>query len=258
MSPESPSPGAPSTNERLARLRRARPDAGIFLDFDGTLSPIVARPELARAVEGAAGVLEGLVAAYAVVGIITGRRGAEVHRLLGVDGLAVFGLYGLEGREIDTAGVRRARAEVEAAASAVPGAWVEDKGASLAVHYRASPDPDRASQELTPRLERVAVRRGLVLLPGKMVVELAPAETPGKGSVILREARARRLDAVLYAGDDQADLGAFAALAELASDQRVTVRIAVRSAETPDALVREADAVVDGPGRLVELLATIT
>ena len=134
---------------------------------------------------------------------------------------------------------------------------MEDKGASVAVHYRAAADPAAAEGRLRPILQAIAHARRLTILPGKMVLELAPADTPGKGSVILREARSRNLAGCLFAGDDRADLGAFAALDELGADGTVTVKVAVKSEETPQELIEEADIVVERPGGLLELLARL-
>jgi len=87
-----------------------------------------------------------------------------------------------------------------------------------------------------------------------MVLELAPADTPGKGAVILRESRARRLSACLLAGDDRADLVGFAALDELRANGTETLKVAVRSEETPQELVEAADLVVERPVGLLQLL----
>jgi len=192
-----------------------------------------------------------------VVAIVSGRPREEVERLLAVDGIEVFGLYGLEGRAADVEATRDALAAVEEAAADVEGAWVEDKGMSLAVHFRTSPHPEAAHRVLSGRLERLALRHGLFLLPGKMVIELAPRATHGKGAVILREARARKLTACLYAGDDEADVGAFAALDELAGRDLATVKVAVRSEEAPPVLIDAADVVVDRPAALVRLLRSL-
>jgi trehalose 6-phosphate phosphatase len=241
----------------LAAFRERLGSAGLFLDFDGTISDIVERPELARPVPGAVQVLRDLSRRAAVVAIVSGRPGDEVGRLLVVDGLAIFGLYGLEGRPADDEATRHARPAVVDAVRDVEGAWVEDKGLSLAVHYRLAPDPAAAQRVLSERLERVALRRGLFVMPGKMVIELAPTTTPGKGSVVLREARARGLTACLYAGDDEADAAAFAALDELSRHGIVTVKVAVRSAEAPPGLIGSSDVVVDRPAGLVELLRSL-
>jgi trehalose 6-phosphate phosphatase len=238
----------------LERLREAAARTGLFLDFDGTLSDIVPRPELAKPVPGAASVLSRLASRYALVAVVSGRPGAEMRRLLPVRGVQVFGLYGLpEG--IPPSSVVGAWDDVEAAAGGVPGAWVENKVSSLAVHYRAAQDVDAAGRELSEALRSIADRLGLTVMPGKMVVELVPPDTPGKGSVILAERAARDLRACLYAGDDLADLHAFAALDQLRGEGIPTVKVAVRSAETPDELLSEADIVVERPAGLVELLS---
>jgi trehalose 6-phosphate phosphatase len=241
-------------NPPLERFRQLRERAGLFLDFDGTLSEIVARPELARPAAGAATVLSRLADAYAVVALVSGRQSDQVRRLVRVDGLEVFGVYGLSesGPSISMAAARQ---EVEEAARLVPGAWVEDKQVSLAVHYRAAEDPRSAEGSLTRQLRPIAERHGMALLPAKMVVELVPWITPGKGSIVLREQRARGLAAVLYAGDDLADLNAFAALDALREQGVLTVKVAVRSEETPDPLTAGADVVVEHPAGLVELLS---
>jgi trehalose 6-phosphate phosphatase len=92
------------------------------------------------------------------------------------------------------------------------------------------------------------------LMEGKMVLELVPADRPMKGGAVERLARERGLDAVLFAGDDVADIDAFEALDRLSDEGMLTLRVAVRGPETPEELVGRADLAVDGPGGLVELL----
>ena len=233
-------------------FREGAPHAGILLDFDGTLSPIVARPELAGPAPGAREVLRDLVPRYAVVAVVTGRRAEEVADLLSVPGVRYEGLYGLEGAAPEL--LLALLPEVERAAAAVPGAWVENKGASVAVHYRQAPDPSRARVELLATLEPVAAASGMTVLEGKMVVELVPRDRPLKGGAVERIAGELHLEAALYAGDDTADLNAFAALDRLQAAGVATAKVAVRGAETPDELVATADRVVDGPEGLVALL----
>lgn len=246
---------AMAETDLLDRFRRSQP-AGIFLDFDGTLSEIVARPEEARPMPRAGPILEELTSRHELVAVVSGRRTDDVRSLLGVHGVQVFGLYGVD--EFGGEGIRpEVRGELDTAVVEVSGAWVEDKGASLAVHYRAAADPSNAEASLRPALQAIADGHGLLLLPGKMVLELAPAHTPGKGAVVLRQARSRGLRSCLYAGDDRADLVAFSALDELRAEGIVTVKVAVRSEETPRELVDAADVVVDRPSGLLELLARL-
>ncbi len=228
----------------------------MFLDFDGTLSDIVSRPELAKPVAGTSIVLSRLTGRFALVALVSGRPTDEVRRLVPVPGIEVFGVYGLPEGTPGTF-VDGALDEMERAARRVPGAWVENKRVSAAVHYRAANDPEAAGRELLEALLPLAERLGLTLMRGKMVIELVPADTPGKGSVILAERTARDLEACLYAGDDFADLHAFAALDELRKEGLPTVKVAVRSSGTPEELVSRADIVVVRPAGLVELLSDL-
>jgi trehalose 6-phosphate phosphatase len=234
----------------LRDLRDRLAEAAILLDYDGTLAPIVARPQDAAPAPGVVDVLAALVDRAGSVTIVTGRPAAFVRELLPVPGLAVVGLYGLEGRPPLPEAVRDAVAEV---AADEPGAHVEDKEASIAVHLRRTPDPVAAATRVGPKLVRIAERADLELLHGKRVLELAPGGG-GKGSVVRTVVGERPLGAALYAGDDLADLSAFAALEELASRGVPVIRVAVLGPETPDDLAAAADVMVEGPDGLLALL----
>jgi trehalose 6-phosphate phosphatase len=236
----------------LASFRSHEGRAGVLLDFDGTLSPIVARPELARIRDGARDAIARLVGRYAVVAIVSGRTGDQLRDLVGIEGVRLAALYGLAedapplpGQLIDA---------VRAAAAAVPGTRVEPKGGSVAVHFRASEDPVAAHAGLLEALTPIANDTHLELLPGKMVLELVPAGRPLKEGAVERIVDEERLDAVLYAGDDVADMRAFEALDRLAERGVRTLKVAVHGRETPAALSDAADVVVDGPAGLVTLL----
>ena len=240
------------SRRRAEAFRRRSQRAGIFLDFDGSLSAIVARPELAGPVAGAREALVGLVARYPIVAIVSGRSADELARLLHVDGVTYEGLYGMEEAATDI--TLALLPSVERAAALVPEAWVEDKHISVAVHYRAAPDPSAARASLVSALAPIAASAGMELMEGKMVLELVPADRPMKGGAVERLARERGLDAVLFAGDDVADIDAFEALDRLSEEDLLTLRVAVRGPGTPEELVRRADIPVDGPEGLVELL----
>jgi trehalose 6-phosphate phosphatase len=125
------------------------------------------------------------------------------------------------------------------------------------VHYRGASDPQVARRVLLERLGHLAAAAGLRLLEGKKVLELAPPAGPTKGLVVERVAEAEELRAVLYAGDDVADIDAFAALERLNAGGIDTLKVAVRSAETPESLMVRADLTVEGPEGLVVLLQTL-
>jgi trehalose 6-phosphate phosphatase len=244
--------GPTTPAEVLAPLRERAERAGILLDFDGSLSPIVAHPGEAAPIEGAREVLAELVGRYRLVAIVSGRPSTELRARIHVPGLTYEGLYGLEDAAPELALAIRPR--VDQAAEVVDEAWVEDKGASLAVHYRGASDPHRARAALVAALEPVALEGGMELIAGKMVLELVPPDRPLKGGVVERLVRAHALEAVLFAGDDIADLDAFAVLGGIADEGVRVIRVAVLGPETPTELAQAADARVEGPAGLVELL----
>jgi trehalose 6-phosphate phosphatase len=246
---------------RLDELSARAERSGVFLDFDGSLSEIARTPEVAVAARGAAELLVRLAQRYQVVAVVSGRRVDEVRDKLGnPSGVRLFGLYGAEGGDLaDRTAIEAGRRAVEEilphvleVAAGVEGSLVEPKGSNLAVHYRLAPNPEAAHAALLAALAPLAHAVGLRVVEGKRVLELVPPGAPTKGDLVLREAR--DLQGVLYAGDDLADIDAFAAVDALTAAGAVGVKVAVRSAETPAELLRAADLVAEGPSGVVELL----
>jgi len=229
--------------------------AGVLLDVDGTLSPIVARPELARLATGTPAVLARLVERYRVVAVISGRTEEQLARLVDVRGVRLVGSYGLADGSVHADVI----SAVLAVAARVEGAWMETKGPTIAVHYRATRDAISAGRALEQRMAAIADASGMALLSGKHVLELVPAGFPLKAGAVDRIIESDALRAALYAGDDIADLLAFEALDRARANGRLehVVKVAVRGAETPEDLVAAADIVVDGVSEMVDLLATL-
>lgn len=222
----------------------------MLLDFDGTLSEIVARPELARPAPGAAAAVAALARKFALVAVVSGRPSEQVERLLAADGVRYEGCYGLESVAATTAVLE----QIRTCASEVAGAWVEPKGASIAVHYRETEDRDAARGLLGRGLREIADMNGLEVIEGKMVLEVVPLGASRKGGVVERLVSSAGLRAVLYAGDDSPDIEAFDAVNGFRAAGLATANIAVRGPETPAELLSAADLVVEGPGGLVEVL----
>ncbi len=244
---------AHARRDRLDAVRSAAPRAGIFLDFDGTLAPIVPRPEAARLATGARPVLRRLAAAYGLVAVVSGRPTDDLKSRIGVAGVHCVGLYGLDATP-PTSALRDAVPQARLIAEPVAGAWVEDKGATVAVHYRQSPNRADARIALRAALEELAASSALVLGEGKMVFELFAAGALGKGTVVQHMALERDLGALMVAGDDLADLDSFHAARRLQTGGRSAVTVAVTGPESPASLLREADVKVQGPSGLVDLL----
>ena len=248
------------TGNPLAALRRDPATAGIFSDFDGTLSPIVDDPELAEPVAGVPRLLAKLARRYAVVAVVSGRPVAFLAARQPASVL-LAGLYGLEvqrhgERQIDPE-AERWRAVVSAAAArlraVVPsGVVVEPKGLSVTCHYRTNPSLEPQVMALA---QEVAAATGLVARTGRKSVELLPPIRTDKGTVIRKWAA--DLHSACYLGDDLGDLAAFRALDELTTRGISTARIAVRSDEAPVELLQAADVIVDGPEGAAGLLRTL-
>ena len=222
-------------------------EAAIVLDFDGTLAPIVDDPAAARPLPDAAHVLTDLSKRAGAVAVVTGRPEAFVRDVLDVRGLEVVGLYGLPPSPVIPDNVR---AELARLASAEPGAELEDKGASVALHARRTPDPDAALARVREPVRALAASRGLTSFEGKLVIEVSP---PGADKGVAVEQLLRRLAprAALYAGDDLPDIEAFDALRRTGLE---ACCVAVVGSGTPERLVEIADVQVQGPLGLLELL----
>jgi trehalose 6-phosphate phosphatase len=232
--------------ELLAPLREAPERSALVLDVDGTLAPIVARPELAAVPPETRAELERLTARYLLVACVSGRTGAEARRLVGVDSVRYVGNHGLE----LAPDAEELAARVASFRDSV-GGKVEDKGLSLTYHFREAEDEAAARAAL----EEVAARaraEGLVARWGRKVLEIRPPVDADKGTAVrslLAESGARR---ALYAGDDTTDLDAFAGLASAGLEH--FVRIAVASDEAPAELLEASDLLVDGPQEMATLL----
>ena len=230
--------------DALARLSEDPARAAVLLDVDGTLAPIVARPDLATVPGETRAELRRLAGRYALVACVSGRTGEDAARMVGVEGVAYVGVHGLE-----LAPEAERWRETLRPFAALDWPWLEDKGLTVAFHWREAEDEGTARSQL----DEVAVRAeaaGLEARWGRKVLELRPPVEADKGTAVRSLLDARSLDRALYAGDDTTDLDAFRGLDGL----EVAVRVAVASAEAPPGLREAADLVVASPAELLDLL----
>jgi trehalose 6-phosphate phosphatase len=265
-----PSPATPAGRDGLRAILAEPQRAVIGLDFDGTLAPIVADPERARAHPEAVAVLAALAPKVASVAVITGRPAEIAVRyggfagVPGLEHLTVLGHYGAERWDAVTGevtapephpGVTTVRAELPELLDGT-GAWIEEKGGrAVAVHTRRAPDPQAAFDALRAPLTDLAGRHGLIVEPGRLVLELRP---PGmdKGVALLTHVRELSATSVLYGGDDLGDLPAFSAVDDLRATGTPGLLVCSGSDEVTE-LRKRADLVVDGPGGVVSLLRAL-
>jgi trehalose-phosphatase len=168
-----------------------------------------------------------------------GAREAKLDPALGHRGAAAAAFAGrLDWDRLETVGLR-----------------LEDKGPIQAIHWRGAADPATARQR-ADELAELAAEQGLVPHFGRLVLELRPVAEVHKGVAsrrLVEEARARL---ALFAGDDETDRDAFAALRDLAGAGSLerAVCVAVASEEGPPGIQREADLVVPGTEGFLDLL----
>jgi trehalose 6-phosphate phosphatase len=249
----------------------------IATDYDGTLAPIVERPEDAVAAPGAIAALAALGTKVGEVAIITGRPVRDVLRLSGIAGqrgpgglggfgrLIILGQYGLERWDARSGRIEAPaplpgvdvvrRALPDLVKTAPDGTTIEDKGHALVVHVRRTSDPDGALDMLRAPLTALAERNGLELAAGRRVLELRP---PGhtKDVALTGLVAERSAGSVLFAGDDVGDLPAFDAVERLRQSGVPGVAVCSDSAEV--GVVRErADIVVDGPTGVAAFLVAL-
>ncbi|MCU0268991.1 MAG: trehalose-phosphatase [Acidimicrobiales bacterium] len=221
--PAAPLPSLDPALDHVEELASGPRRPVVFLDYDGTLTPIVAHPSLAVLAPEMRDALVAL-ARQCPVAVLSGRDLADVDAMVGLEQLYVAGSHGFDIR--GPGGMRRvvgggealvdeldaATAALEVSAAAVPGAWVERKRFAIAVHYRQVDDADIARVEAAVDAA-LADRRGLRKTGGKKIFELRPDVEWDKGRALrwLLEVLVEDPDDALavFLGDDETDEDGF-------------------------------------------------
>jgi trehalose-phosphatase len=259
-------PSALDHGDDLRRLIADRRPA-VFLDYDGTLTPIVERPEDALLPPSTRAVIERL-GRLVPLAILSGRDLSDVRRMVGVEGITYAGSHGFDVSRSDGSAHQRGREflpDLDAAAraletrlAAIPGARVERKTFAIAVHFRQVeeqriPEVDAGVTEIAaahPRLRRTG---------GKKVFELRPDIDWDKGAAVRWLLEVLGLEGTehvpIYVGDDETDEDAFRAVRELGvgivvrgegDDRQTAARFALRDTEETRAFLELVSGIVEG------------
>lgn len=244
--------------DALAPLTANPQATAILLDLDGTLAPIMPRPETVAIPAPVSKLVRDLTHKYLAVTVVSGRPATEAKRIVGNSELAYIGNHGFE-----TMLPGHAVIVSEAAQPYLPrihelvnycrsleeigeaGVWVEDKMATMSLHFRRAADPQAARRFIEERIMPRVTELELSRSDGRMVIEVRPPVAINKGvsvAAMLDRLGARQ---AIYIGDDTTDIDA---LKELRKRKRrkdnVMVGVGVTSAETPPDLPRYADLLV--------------
>ena len=237
--------------EAAAEVLLHRP-AGLFVDLDGTLADIAPTP---ADVEVPMRVREDLerIGRRLAVGVLTGREAGDARAIIGSDELLYAGSHGAQWWQ---AGHAWFAPEAEPYISTIhalavaagrrfttqDGYIVQDKGASMSVHYRLTDDPVEAKRAVFEFLADAPEAATLSVFQGKMVAEVRPPVSLTKGSALRTVVQTSGLTGAIVIGDDMTDLDMFRAMTELrAAGSLAGIAIAVLGPEVPAELVAAAD-----------------
>jgi len=238
----------------------------IFLDFDGTLVPIAETPDKAILPEKVKELLAGLADNPRLkIALISGRAIEDIKNKIGLKSIIYSGNHGLEieGPKIDFKPmvspryriiIERIKNDLEQKISSIDGAFVEDKGLSLSLHYRL------VNKSQIPLLKTIfheavilhLVRNKIKIKPGKMVLEVRPPVEWDKGKVVLwllsRQMFALKKEGILpiYIGDDMTDEDAFKAL----KNKGLTIFVGEHKDSRARYYLRNQDEVIEFLGRI--------
>jgi trehalose 6-phosphate phosphatase len=238
---------SPEGEAALARTLRHRPL--LAFDFDGTLAPIVARPNDAHLSKGVSARLATL-ATQLPVAVVTGRSVDDVRGRLGFEPHFIVGNHGAEedgqadlSGEPSEAMARLQRRLVDLGPTlAAAGVTVENKGHSMALHYRLSRTREQALQVINELL--ADHDEALRVFGGKLVVNVVPTLAPDKADAVHALVQRSGATCAIFAGDDVNDEPVF----ETAPDGWLTIRVGRDNPRT------KAQYFLDSPGEMAMLL----
>ncbi len=202
-------------------------------DFDGTLAPIVSKPEDAGISSETMRLLNEL-AELAPTAIISGRSVSDLKQRVSLHGNLLIGNHGVEGLGIHKDSIAKAKGVCAGWADQIrsnwgalksdPGTFVEDKTYSLALHYRKSRNKKKAKLSLFALIEKLQPPPRVIL--GKSVMNLIPAGGPHKGVALLEAMIKLDLKCAFYIGDDDTDEDVFS----LPDSRIITARVGKKKA----------------------------
>jgi len=218
--------------EQVSEKIHAAEDIRIFLDFDGTLVRYYDRPEDVKLTSKCRRILERLSRHRRVhLAIVSGRRNAALRKYVRVPRLKLLGLFGWEKRGRPAlprkrrVALRRLRSALAPLPESFPGIHLEDKGISLAVHFRGTTPETQRSVRTRIRGLLKGIRCPFRVIQSNHACEIVPRQVEGKGVAMREFTRGLRKPFLpIYVGDDLTDEPAFLALR-----RGITVRVGLVS-----------------------------
>jgi len=239
---------------------------GLFSDIDGTLSPIVERPEDARITPRCRELLVDLIRIGVRVALITGRELDVARSMADLDGVAYAASHGLDfwvGGSIEMrVSVSEYPALVDRMLKEIGdltelGITVERKGVGVAFHYRRAPDEAAALAGIERAIGSTESARHFHRIEGRMVIELRPDVEASKGTAARHLAHRLGVKSIVCLGDDLTDVDMFQSVAALQEQGLEARSVAVISQEIHPDVLAAADYMVEGVEGVEWLLAEL-
>ncbi len=233
----------------------ARTPFGFITDIDGTISPTIPNILNAQIIDNNRMNLTILQKKIALLAFISGRDAQDVRNRVAIDGAVCIGHYGMEYWQENHAELHPdAQSHVPTMNKLVKeleqlksfeGVQIQDKGASVSIHYRMSPQPEIAKETIWKLLGKSRYAPKLHVFQEKRSIGILPRVEINKGTPIIDLIKKYNLHSGLFLGDDTADIPAFHAIRKNEQDFH-GFAIAVVNEETPPVVITEADFILDG------------
>ena len=250
--------------EAISRVLRDR-TTGLFLDIDGTLAPFQPDPAAVTVSDAVRRAIATLAERLAVV-VLSGRATDDSQRIIGVDGITYVGNHGcqslrdgqewiLPAAQEFVSRIHRVAADASVRFARFPGIYVEDKGPSVSIHYRNTPDRPAAAAAIDTFIDEHPAAKGLRRSGGKLVKEIRPPLDINKGTAVTAVVEERGLGAAVMIGDDITDVDAFLAITRMRDSGHIQgLSIGVLSDGIPDEVLTTTDYTLAGTDEVERLL----
>lgn len=250
----------------LEKLIQCKP-FGLITDIDGTIAPTGLDILKARVTENNRRYFSILSKKLPLIAVISGRQSQAVKDMVDIENVVCIGHYGMEwwqnGRpELHPeaqkyySDIRTLVTELEPL-KLMEGVQIQDKDASLSIHYRMSPDQDAAKEAIVRLLEKAMHIKKLRVVEDKKCFGILPPVDIDKGTTVDVLIEKYHLHSGIFLGDDTGDISAFKAIRKVRRDFRAFA-IAVTNEETPPEVLNEVDFTLEGVKETERLLEWLT
>ena len=258
--------------EKLEPLIAGAASTAVFLDLDGTLAPIMPRPNDVSIPADIIRLIRQLAHKYMAVTIVSGRPATGAKRIVGNAELAYIGNHGFETMLPGHAVVvceeaqpflTRIRELIESChkneQTPEMGIWIEDKTATMSFHFRRAHDPEQAVAFIHENFFPIIEKMGLAVFEGRKVIEVRPPAPVNKGVAVGELLDRLSCRQAIYIGDDTTDVDALKELRKRSRRKNsIMVGVGVISSEMPSELPKSADLLVErtsGVEQVLQMLA---